>query len=120
MAKILVIDDDRTDLDFVTEALQKEHDVVTVDNWTFALHLIVKETFDLMLVDIKLQGLNGDRLVEALEHQIKDKPLNIVLFSGIDERELQRMTAELGVKGYIHKPCPVGLFRIRIDRFLRS
>jgi DNA-binding response OmpR family regulator len=119
MAKILVIDDSRTDLDFVTDALQNEHEVVTADNWTFALHLIVKETFDLMLIDIKLPGLSGDKLVEALEHQLKDKPLNIVLFSGIDERELQRMTAELGVKGYIHKPCPVGLFSIRVNRFLR-
>ncbi len=119
MAKILVIDDDRTDLDFVTDTLQREHEIVTVDNWTFALHLIVKEIFDLMLVDIKLPGLTGDLLVEVLEHQLRNKPLNIVLFSGIDEGELQGMTQKLGVKGYIHKPCPVGLFPIRIHRFLR-
>lgn len=119
MAKILAIDDEEETLIFVANVLGKEHDVVTVESWVTAMEYIVRDKFDLILLDIMLPGLSGDKLVEILKKRITDKPLNIVLFSGIDERELQQKTKESGAKGYIHKSYAPGLLPLRVQRFLR-
>lgn len=119
MAKILAIDDQPDILTFVTSTLGAEHRVSVTESWITAVELILKEHFDLILIDIKMPGLSGDKLADVLKKRIKDKPLNIVLFSGIEESELREIAQEVGVTGYIHKPCDKNLFSLRIQRFLK-
>ncbi len=119
MAKILIVDDEKETLDFASEVLKKEHDVSTTENWMQAIELIVEHNFDLIVMDINMPGLSGDKLAEVITNRISGKKVNIVLFSGIDEQDLRRKAEEVKAKGFIHKPCPAELFSIRVSRFLR-
>ncbi len=66
-----------------------------------------------------MSGLSGDKLAGILQRRFSGSPLNIVFFSGIDEAGLEKKAAEIGAKGFIHKPCPRDLLALRIKRFLR-
>jgi len=119
MANILAIDDDQEALLFVTGVLGKEHAVTTADNWMKASDLLVQHSYDLILLDIDMPVLSGDKLAEILQRRFADTPMNIVLFSGLEDGDVQKKAAEIRAKGYIHKPCPPDLFSLRVRRFLQ-
>ncbi len=119
MARILAVDDDDDALEYVQSVLCKEHAVMGVTSWIKASEALIRETFDLVLLDVDMPGLSGDKLAGILQRRFTESPLNIVLFSGIDEAELEKKAVEIGARGFIHKPCPRDLFSLRVNRFLR-
>jgi DNA-binding response OmpR family regulator len=119
MAKILVIDDAEDTRNFVKQALEEEHEVFTIDNWTKVNEYIFKHDLDLILLDINMPGFKGDVVADILMKSMKHKLLNIVLFSAMDEYTLRQKAQEVGVKGYISKTFDKKLLRIRIRRYLK-
>lgn len=119
MARILAIDDDEDALLYVQGVLSKDHDVMCVNSWMKASEALIRQPFDLVLLDVDMPGLSGDKLAEILQRRFKEHSLSIVLFSGLDEAELERKAANVGAKGFIRKPCPRDLFALRVKRFLR-
>ena len=120
MATILVIDDSKDTLNLVTQVLEEEHKVFAIDSWVHATDYIFKHDIDLILLDINMPGLSGDKLAEVLMKTVKTKPVNIVLFSAMDEAELRRKAQEVGAKGYIPKTFDGKLLRSRVRRFLQK
>lgn len=121
MAKILVVDDDQQCLEFVEDILGEEHEVFTVDSWTKINEYLFKHDPDLILLDVNLPGFfQGDKIAELLMNRVKQKPVNIVLFSSMDEYDLRKKAKEAGVKGYICKTFDKHLLRTRVARYLEG
>ncbi len=120
MATLLVIDDSEDVRNLVKKVLGKEHEVLTLDSWVHATEYIFKHNIDLILLDINMPGLSGDKLAEVLMKSVKSKALNIVLFSAMDEADLRRKTKEVGAMGYIPKTFDGAVLSTRVDRFLRK
>ena len=119
MAKILVIDDLEEVRDLVKRVLGQAHDVFAAESWVQANDYIFKYDLDLILLDINMPSLKGDKLAEVLMKTVKSKPLNIVLFSSIDEFELRQKARKIGAKGYIPKTFDEKILRTRVEKFLR-
>ncbi|MBD3308548.1 response regulator [candidate division KSB3 bacterium] len=120
MATILAIDDSEDVRNLVKQVLSEEHDVLVIDSWVHATEYIFKHEIDLILLDINMPGLSGDKLAEVLMRSVKSKPLNIVLFSSIDEADLRQRAQEVGAVGYIPKTFDANLLRSRVRRFLKK
>ncbi len=120
MATLLVIDDSEDVRTLTQHVLSDEHQVYTIDSWVHATEYIFKHHIDLILLDIEMPGLSGDKLAEVLMRSVKSKPLNIVLFSALDEAELRRRTKESGAMGYIPKTFDANILRSRVRRFLKK
>lgn len=121
MAKILVIDDELESREMVKQALEGDHEVFMVENWVHVADYIFKYDIDLILMDVNMPGLKGDKLTEILMRQSKtSKPLKIVLFSALDEAELKEKVKEVNAKGYILKTFDKNLLHLRVSRFLRD
>lgn len=120
MATLLVIDDTEDVRNLASQVLSGEHTVFTIDSWIHATEYIFKHDIDLILLDINMPGLSGDKLAEVLMKSVKSKPVNIVLFSAMDEAELRRTTKEVGAMGYIPKTFDENLLRSRVRRFLKK
>lgn len=120
MAILLVIDDSEDVRNLVKQVLSEEHDVLTIDSWVHATEYIFKHDIDLILLDINMPGLSGDKLAEVLMRSVKSKPLNIVLFSAMNETELRRMAKEVGAMGYIPKTFDGAVLSTRVRRFLKK
>ena len=120
MATILIIDDTEDVRNLAGQVLREEHEVYAIDSWVHATEYIFKHKIDLILLDINMPGLSGDKLAEVLMKTVKSKPVNIVLFSAMDEAELRKKTKEAGAMGYITKTFDSNLLRSRVRRFLKK
>lgn len=119
MAKILVIDDLEEIRNLVKRVLGREHEVFAIESWVHAKEYIYNHDLDLILMDVNMPSLSGDKLTEVLMKTVKNKSLKIVLFSAMDEFELRKRARKVGAKGYIPKTLDENVLRARIQKFLK-
>ena len=110
--KILVIDDEQAIRRTLKEILEYEDYVVeTVENGLIALQQLNTTTFDLILSDIKMPGIDGiEFLTEALK--ITDAP--IVMISGHGNIETAVESLKLGAYDYLAKPLDLNRLLVTV------
>ena len=117
MTKILVVEDDKSIVENLTEFLQKEgFDVTSANGQKDALALIEQELFDLVLLDISLADGNGFSVCSAIKADY-DIPVIFLTASG---DEYSTVTGfNLGADDYIAKPFRPRELVSRIKNILR-
>ena len=117
MAKILIIDDERSIRRTLKEILQYEG--YKVDEAADGMQGMVKiktETYDVVFCDIKMPKMNG---LEVLEHAIKLKPdLPIVMISGHGTMETAVEAVKKGAFDFIAKPLDLNRLLITVRNAL--
>lgn len=110
MAKILVVDDERSIRNTLMDILESEnHEVVVAANGEIALEKAANETFDLVFSDIKMPKVDG---IEVLESMKKLHPeTKMILISGHGNIETAVECIKKGAFDFIEKP-------IEFDRLL--
>jgi CheY-like chemotaxis protein len=82
-ARILVVDDEQVVRDIVNRVLTGEgHKVETVDNAVNALKKIESQKYNLILVDIKMPGMNGVELYKRIQKIDKSLARRVVFITG--------------------------------------
>jgi two-component system response regulator RegX3 len=116
-ARILVVDDEESILQFVSYNLRKEgYDVTTATDGEAALELAAENTFDLVVLDIMLPGLDGYEVCRRLRAS-GDTP---VLFLSARDTELDKVVGlEIGGDDYLAKPFGVRELVARVKALLR-
>ena len=114
---ILVIDDDPSIRDLVSEYLGKnELRVTTAASGRELFDLVDREAIDLVLLDLKLPGEDGMQLARQLRERAT---VPIVLLTGQDEEADRVMGLELGADDYVTKPCSPRELLARVRAVLR-
>ncbi|MBN1144500.1 MAG: response regulator, partial [Bacteroidales bacterium] len=81
MALILVIDDEKSIRNTLQEVLEYEkHKVDLATNGTEALELFTNGSYDIVLCDIKMPGMDGIEVLEKLHEKAGDVP--VIMISG--------------------------------------
>jgi DNA-binding response OmpR family regulator len=76
MARILVIDDDEFVRSFVVRALERDgHEVKTAPEGEAGLELQRSASFDLLITDILMPGMEGIELIVALREESPGTPI---------------------------------------------
>ena len=102
--KVLVIDDDPIVLEVVRERLEKAgYDVLVRESALGTLQLVREEQPDIVLLDVVMPALNGERIASLLKASERTKNVRIILHSSKSEAELAAMTLEAGAIGAISK-----------------
>jgi two-component system OmpR family response regulator len=118
--KILLVDDDEMHLYTTKELLQDEHcEVIThKSNYGIGVTNLVRELQpDLILLDVNMPGLSGDKLAKLLRDSDDTNHVPIVFYSSNDEDSLREIVSTCDVRGYICKGDPVELRR-KVDHYL--
>ncbi|MDQ7822636.1 MAG: response regulator [Candidatus Eremiobacteraeota bacterium] len=102
-AKILVVDDDPSMRDTVTVVLEDEgFDVIAAANGFEAIEKIKESSFDLLICDIRMAGMDGLETLAALR---KSQPeLRSIIMTGYASEEDPVRAIKLGVDDYLYKP----------------
>ena len=74
---------------------------------------------DLILLDVNMPGLAGDKLAELLKANCTTRELPIVFYSSNDEDVLRETVKRFGARGYISKGSVTSL-RARVAQFLEA
>lgn len=104
--KILVVDDDFMVCNFLERFLSKKsYQVTTANSGPEAIEVIKKERPHLVLLDIKMPGMNG---IEVLKEIKKiDPTLGVILISAVQDEEIAQEAMKLGADDYICKPFDI-------------
>jgi DNA-binding NtrC family response regulator len=102
-AQILVIDDEPLMRDFLEEALSRAgYGVMTAVDGTAASEEIRTNSFDLIVSDLKMPGIDG---LELLEHVKKTQPeCSVVIMTAYASVETAVQALKAGASDYIMKP----------------
>jgi CheY-like chemotaxis protein len=123
MSRILVVDDEEDVLELTTSLLSA-HEVVTATSWSNAFSVLTSTEFDLVLLDVQLQGLPGNEIAKILTAALgnfEDRKIpTIALFSAMDKGALKALAKECGVQGFVPKDFAnsAGMIR-KIERLLK-
>ena len=105
MAKLLIVDDELDVREFAANFFRKRKiEVVTAGSGQEALNLFEKEKPHLVLLDIKMENMDGLETLKRLRE--KDKNAKVIMVTGKkpEEDESYKQCRELGALDYIHKP----------------
>ncbi len=103
MARVLVAEDDRNTLTGLVEILRQEgYDVVGVESGKKALRYLERESFDILLTDLRMPDLNGMQLYEqSLSVAPEMKTIVMTAYSSVKDA-VDAM--KRGVYEYLTKP----------------
>jgi putative two-component system response regulator len=114
-SKIVMVDDDITNLTMARDALSDDYDIFTAPSGEKMFQLLGKSKPDLILLDIEMPEMNGYEVIEILksDESTVDIPV-IFLTANIDPRnEVKGLS--LGAIDYITKPFSRELLLKRIE-----
>ncbi len=119
MGRILAVDDepDMLALLKMIVAGYTGHQVVATDNPLEAAGLLDKETFDLVLSDLKMPGLDGLELL-ALARR-RDQDALVLVITAYGSLELAEEAMAKGAFDYITKPFRKEQILLAIDKSMR-
>ena len=78
-----------------------------------ALELVLKEPFDLMLLDMEMPEMNGMEVLLAVKNNPQLSGLPVIVISGADQIENAVRCIEAGAEDYLPKPFNPTLLRAR-------
>lgn len=120
--RIVVIDDSKLVLAIATEALEGAgFEVLATDSGIEANQFIYSsQRPDLILIDVMMPLLNGDRKVRLLKERESSRHIPVILMSTKGQEELEQLTRESGADGYIQKPFDEASLVQQVDRILAA
>jgi PAS domain S-box-containing protein len=119
-ARILIVDDDEALLEALPEALRLRMNGISIDTSPTALEAlerIRKVDYDAVVSDIKLPGMDGLELLEAIKDLRPGTPT--LLITGHGEHDLAVRALRGGAYDFVQKPIDRDYFVASLERAIR-
>ncbi len=103
--KILVIDDEENVLSSVKKLIKSRHaefQIEMVDDPFLGLDRIEKESFNLVITDLMMPGMDGLELIKKIRQTAPD--LKIIMMTGYATMKTALLAMREGAQKYISKP----------------
>ena len=117
--KILVVDDSPDNVFLIKTILEEEgYEVSTAENGHKALTRIVESTFDLILLDLMMPGMDGYEVTKHIRGNTELSFIPILLITAHDSPNVAQ-GLDLGADDFIRKPVTVDELLARVRSLLR-
>jgi DNA-binding response OmpR family regulator len=121
--RILVIDDERRILNFVSRGLRAEgFSTEVTDDGEEGLRLALEEQFDIVVLDLMMPGVDGRQVLSRLVEAKPDQA--VIVLSALTDPSSKVLTLELGAADYVPKPFSfeelVARIRVRLREAART
>jgi EAL domain-containing protein (putative c-di-GMP-specific phosphodiesterase class I) len=116
--RVLMVDDESALLEVWSEILADAGwEVETASNGSKALEVLLQKSFDTILTDIDMPGLNGLQLLRAIRARDLDVP--VVLMTGNPRTETAIEAVEQGALRYLVKPVAAAVLTEAVEAAVR-
>lgn len=101
--KIMIVDDDATTLRVVSTVLQSQgHVVIERDTAIGTTVAILRERPEVVLLDVRMPGLTGDKLASLIGQEATSRPV-VIFHSSLPAHELEALVRASGAAGFVSK-----------------
>ena len=116
------MEDDAATARVVKNALVEDgYEVETLDKGFRLIATVMRFQPDLLLLDINLPDMRGDtamKMVRRAAATSRQRPLPVIVISGLPLEELMSIQGQLGAVGCIQKPAPLETIIERVNQVL--
>ena len=113
--KILVVDDDKFQIQLIERILTKaQYEVVGYNNSRQALNKVNEIAPDLILLDLIMPEIDGFEMCRRLKSNNKTKDIPVIFLTARKDQETESKVFELGAVDYITKPYNPITVNVRI------
>src|SRR6266851_1390723 len=113
--RVLVVDDDRGLREMTADGLVAAgHDVETASDGEQALAKLARESFEVMLLDLKMPGMDGIEVLQKLP-AIRNS-VEVIVLSGATELDAALDCLRLGAFDYLSKPFGIAELEATVKR----
>ncbi|MFA5147081.1 MAG: response regulator [Candidatus Omnitrophota bacterium] len=118
MRKLLVVDDEHDICDFVKNFFgERGFQVFTALNGDEALALVKKEKPEIVLLDIKMNGMDG---IATLKHlKAIDRNIKVIMVTAMEDQDKMNEACRLGACEYITKPLILDHLEQTVEKILK-
>lgn len=103
MTKILVVDDEVKECELLRRFFEKKgYTVITSNNGMDAIEKVQNESPDIMLLDIKMPGMDGVEVLKCVREF--NKKIGILMVTAVMDEDIAKSAMKLGADEYITKP----------------
>jgi len=118
MRKILVVDDEQDICDFVKNFFQERgYEVLTALGGEEALEITKKEKPELVLLDIKMKGMDGIATLKHIKEMNKDQ--KVIMVTALEDQDKIAEACKLGACEYITKPLMLDYLEQTVEKTLK-
>ncbi|MGN7613450.1 PP2C family protein-serine/threonine phosphatase [Magnetococcales bacterium HHB-1] len=116
---ILVVDDERLNINILVELLESDYTLLVAKNGQQALKRVQGKLMpDLILLDIMMPGMNGHEVLTHLKADKKTADIPVIFVTAMGQSEDETQGLELGAVDYIRKPFNPAVVKARIRTHL--
>jgi len=119
-SRVLIVDDVKTNIDILVEALRDEYKLSVALDGAGALRSVEKNPPDLVLLDIVMPGLDGYEVCRQLRAQESTRELPVMFLSALEDVKNKAHGFEVGGNDYLTKPFDVLGVKARVRSLLKA
>ena len=118
---ILLVDDDEFSRDLLRHHLLKPGcRVLQACNGSEAIARISREHIDLVLLDVRMPGLDGYQVLEILKSGITTRDVPVIMITAVDDNASTVKCIQRGAEDYLPKPFDPVLLNARVSACLEK
>ena len=120
--KILAVDDDglvRRSLEILLR--EAGFEATVANGGQEALRLLAKKHFDLLITDIRMPGMDGLQVIQAVRdycQEMKKPAIPEIVLTAYNDESVRQSAVRLGVREFLLKPFKVDEFLKVLERYL--
>ena len=118
-ANILVVDDNLSARMEVKQCVKKlGHMAMLAEDGESALHLLRRNKFDLVLLDLLMPGIDGIEVLRKIQSDEKVRRVPVIIVSGSEDTKDIEQCKKAGAVGFITKPIDSETLAAALDNCL--
>jgi len=119
-SRVLIVDDAKTNIDILVQALRDEYKLSVAVDGAAALRSIEKSPPDLVLLDIVMPGIDGYEVCRQLRAEESTRELPVMFLSSLEDVKDKTRGFEVGGNDYLTKPFEVLEVKARVRSLLKA
>ena len=112
--RILVVDDQPTNIQTLYQVLKGEYDVAMATDGSQAIELCQRRPPDLVLLDVVMPGIDGFEVCRRLKTDPATRDVPVIFVTARDSTEDETLGLEVGAVDFIAKPVNPPVVRARV------
>ncbi|MEN9886764.1 MAG: hypothetical protein RL758_1342 [Pseudomonadota bacterium] len=116
--RVLIVDDQPTNLQALYHALQAEHTVLAATRGSAALHIAQDKKPDIILLDVVMPEMDGHEVCRRLKADPATRDIPVIFVTGQTDPDAETTGLGLGAVDFITKPFNPNVVRARVRTHL--
>ena len=116
--RILIVDDDRLLQNSLTAILRERHQPLVAGSGEEALRLLHRTPVDLVLLDVRLPGMDGIATLEGIRARHPELP--VIMMTAYEDTATVIAALRAGAHDYLVKPLEIEMFELAVNKGLEN